>query len=283
MKIKNTLAFAVLIILVTACVGKTTAPSIFSNLDAILFASTRGGSDAYYLMKPDGTDVQKLNLGSLPVGVQIDRPIWVTVWNKFLFSATNDSNSDIYTVSPGGKGLDNLTNTPQIFETSPVVSSDGKYIAYVSIDLDLDIMVMNSDGKDSKNLTQSPARDTAAIWLPDSSHILFSSNRGGTPNIYSMDRDGKDVVDISKGPGLDSYSPSRRMGSRLYSIVTGLEKWICLSLILIMGLLSTLRIIPLKMWNLFGLLMENGSPFALIGMAAGIFSLSRQTGVHLPI
>ena len=196
-------------ILVAACGGdktkteEVTSPEVFSAAEGIVFASDRDGRDQFYLMTPDGKNTQALNLGTLPANAMIDRLLWVPAWEKFIFSASTGADSEIYTVEQGGRNLVNLTNTPAVFEASPVVSPDGKYIAFVGLDADLDIMVMKSDGSERKNLTQHPARDAAPAWLPDGS-LVFSSNRQGTPNIYSIKIDGSELTNISQGPGLDS-------------------------------------------------------------------------------
>ncbi len=52
-----------------------------------------------------------------------------------------------------------------------------------------------------RRLTKNPAIDTSPSYSPDASQITFTSDRGGTPQIYVMDADGDDPRRISFGRG----------------------------------------------------------------------------------
>src|SRR3546814_19740730 len=55
-------------------------------------------------------------------------------------------------------------------------------------------------------LTNHPAIDTSPSFSPDSREITFNSDRGGSPQIYVMNRDGSNVRRISRGQGY-YYTP----------------------------------------------------------------------------
>jgi TolB protein len=187
------------------------ASSVSMNLDeAIVFSSNRSGTSEYYLMNPDGSNVQPMNLGSFPGNALIDLPVWSREMNRFLLRVTIGSNSDIYIVGPKGDQVTNLTDTPDKVEADPVPSPDGEYIAFVGVASDLDVFIMRSDGRDRLNLTKHPAREVSPRWSPDSDEILFTSNREGTSNIFIVNRDGSGLKNLSEGSGQDvsfSWSP----------------------------------------------------------------------------
>jgi dipeptidyl aminopeptidase/acylaminoacyl peptidase len=61
----------------------------------------------------------------------------------------------------------------------------------------------------------NPANDEQPVWSPDGSKIAFTSNRGGNIDVYVMDADGTDPVNVSANPATDwmpAWSPD---GSRL--------------------------------------------------------------------
>jgi len=105
---------------------------------------------------------------------------------------------------------------------SPVWSSDGKRIAFVSDrDGDWEIYVMNADGTDQRRLTRSPGTDRAPAWSPDGSRIAFESDRGGDFDIYVIGSDGADerlLVDRSGNDLEPRWSPD---GDRIACIAQG--------------------------------------------------------------
>ena len=81
--------------------------------------------------------------------------------------------------------------------SDPQISPDGKWVAYVVGVVDKDANRVNTDiwtiaigGGEAKMLTNSPRHDRHPRWSPDSKHIVFESNRGGSYQIYTMASDG---------------------------------------------------------------------------------------------
>ena len=63
-------------------------------------------------------------------------------------------------------------------EGAPVVSPDGKWIAFTAMyDGNVDVFVMPADGGEPKRLTWHPGVDIATGWTPDSKKVLLHSNR----------------------------------------------------------------------------------------------------------
>ncbi len=76
-----------------------------------------------------------------------------------------------------------------------------------------DIWLRQVDGQESK-LTGSPADDLAPAWAPDSTRIAFETIRDGNGEIYVMNADGSNEVNISGHPaddGAPAWSPDGTM------------------------------------------------------------------------
>ncbi len=79
---------------------------------------------------------------------------------------------------------------------------------------DFDLYTATPDGKDIKQLTNTPGYDAEATVSPDGKKIIFTSERSGDLELYSMDIDGKNVKQITDAVGYDGgafYSPDSKM------------------------------------------------------------------------
>lgn len=65
-----------------------------------------------------------------------------------------------------------------------------------------DIFVMNADGSGVTQLSSGPAEDRDPIVSPDGARITFASNRTGNFELWVMDIDGANPVNISAGMGV---------------------------------------------------------------------------------
>ena len=91
---------------------------------------------------------------------------------------------------------------------SPKWSPDGKWLALTSTDGSpdgkADVCIMDIEGNQLRNLTQSPGVDEVGSWSPDSSKIVFFSNRDGNGEIYVMGSNGRKQVNLTNHPALDA-------------------------------------------------------------------------------
>src|SRR3970282_1788267 len=94
-----------------------------------------------------------------------------------LVSGTND----IYSITPDGTGVTQLTFTAGNNEVEPVVSPNGQKIAFTS-DVGAggsNIWVMGIDGSNPTKLTTSGS-DKNPTWSPDGTKIAFHTGSNGT-------------------------------------------------------------------------------------------------------
>ena len=83
----------------------------------------------------------------------------------------------------------------------PSSQVDNKVLIFASImeNGNPDIYTVRSDGSGLTNLTNHPAYDDHPFWSPDGARIAFESNRSGSTQIYVMDADGSDVIQVTDG------------------------------------------------------------------------------------
>jgi hypothetical protein len=102
---------------------------------------------------------------------------------------------DIYTISPDGTGLANLTNSPEIDDREPSWSPDQSEIAFASFrDSNYDIYVMPATGGSGINRSNFPgAHDREPAWSPTGTRIAFVSRR-------TFDNDDTYLMPAAGGP-----------------------------------------------------------------------------------
>jgi TolB protein len=96
-------------------------------------------------------------------------------------------------------------------ECPPVPQTKGKYLwaVYKSFD----IYIADLKGNITKELTNSPGYDAEATVSPDGKKIVFTSDRSGDLELWTMDRDGKNQKQITFGLGYDGgafFSPDSK-------------------------------------------------------------------------
>ena len=78
---------------------------------------------------------------------------------------------------------------PRAYE-HPRLSPDGTRVALSSNDQENDIWIWDLRRATLTRLTLDPGQDWFPVWTPDGRRIIFSSNRGGQPNLWWQAADG---------------------------------------------------------------------------------------------
>lgn len=94
--------------------------------------------------------------------------------------------NDLWKTTTAGGNATRLTSF-QGSEAQPVISPDGKYIAFTGeYDGNRDVYFMSIEGGEPQRLTYHPGADTAVGWTPDSKQVLFSSPRFSAPRNWQQ-------------------------------------------------------------------------------------------------
>lgn len=135
---------------------------------------------------------------------------------KIAFNTNRDGNDEIYLMDPDGSHLVNLTRHPAT-DIQPTWSPDGSKIAFVSDrDGNLEIYVINIDRSGLTRLTDHPHDDVSPSWA--GSKIAFIRDVGFFPEaleIFVMNDDGSDAVNVTVDPDFASAPSLSRDGSRI--------------------------------------------------------------------
>jgi Tol biopolymer transport system component len=140
---------------------------------------------------------------------------------KITFSSWRGAYDAIYTVEPDGSNLKQLTNEAHL-GVNPNWSPDGTEITYSeqgtanwspdgaevpSCEQGMggeDIAVMSADGSNLRVLCTNGTYGLDPTWSPDGTKLAYSSSG----DIYMMDSDGSNRVNLTKTPRVDELNPA---------------------------------------------------------------------------
>jgi len=160
----------------------------------IAFMSTRDGNPEIYVMNRDGSNVRRLtNNPASDV-----TPTWSPTGTQIAFVSDRSGSPQIYTMDADGLGL--IRKTSESYCDRPTWSpAPYNEIAYSSrTGPGFDIMVLDLATGERRQLTFGQGSNESPAYAPNGRHIAFSSSRAGKRQIYTIDRTGKDVRQITR-------------------------------------------------------------------------------------
>lgn len=141
---------------------------------------------------------KKKQVEKIPIPLEtVFSPDWSPDGRSVVFSAIQTGQTDIYLYEFETKKLKRLT-ADKSCDRHPRFSPDGTRIAFDSNHgkdpLSLryfkratyDIYVIRRDGSGARRLTMNPFDDQSPTWSPDGHRIIFTSNRNGFENLYTL-------------------------------------------------------------------------------------------------
>ena len=117
-------------------------------------------------------------------------PTWTPDGKHLVFVAHQNNISNLYRITSNGKKLEQLThfeNDTQVL--NPRCSPDGTNVAYSKAGMEgnLDVYIYSFATGLSNRITDDPAVDYLPVWHPDGKHITYTSHKGSTPNLYTVE------------------------------------------------------------------------------------------------
>ena len=180
-------------------------PSPSADGKQVVFSADFSSPDSQlhlWVANMDGGHLHRLTTNP---NAQIDEEsAWSPTANVIAFSSYDGTNSNIWSITPQGSRLVQLTSG-SLNNHSPTWSSNGQKIAFVSDRSGTnDIWIMNADGSGQKRLTTLLGEENNPSFSPDGSAIVFSETANDHSNLWIVNVDGTGLRQLTDNQFEDS-------------------------------------------------------------------------------
>lgn len=174
--------------------GIVAAPSISPDGDKIACVLSKDGNSEIYVLDIKGNIIKRLTKHR-----SIDSaPTWSPDGQMIAFSSDRSGSPQLYIMDSDGLNLHRLTYQSR-YNDSPIWSARGDRITFVSRTKAgrFDLASIDTSGTQYKILTEVGMNENPH-FSPDGKHIIFSSTRLSSGDIYTMDITGRNQRRITR-------------------------------------------------------------------------------------
>ena len=178
----------------TKGVGQNFLPVFSPDGTRIAFMSSRDGNSEIYIVNRDGRNLTRLtNNPAIDV-----TPTWSTNGTQIAFTSERTGSPQIWVVSIDGTGLrrisyesyaDRPTWSPPPYNEIAFAARTGQ---------GYDIKILNIGSGETRQITFGEGTNESPAWSPNGRHLAFMSTRAGRSQIFTTDRDGKNVRQLTR-------------------------------------------------------------------------------------
>lgn len=179
---------------VAAFPGIIAAPSVSPDGKRIACVLSKDGNSEIYILSTKGKIIKRLTRHRA-----IDSaPTWSPAGDRIAFSSDRSGSPQIYMMDDDGSNLTRLTYQGK-YNDSPIWSERGGRITFVSRTKygRFDLASIRVDGTDYRIMTEVGMNENPH-FSPDGKHIVFSSNRLGPRDIFTMDINGRNQKRLTR-------------------------------------------------------------------------------------
>lgn len=163
----------------------------------IAFMSTRDGNPEIYVINRDGSNLRRLTNHPAIDGT----PTWSPTGAQIAFTSDRSGSPQIYVIGSDGLNLKRITS--ESYCDRPTWSPPPyNEIAYTSRNgPGYDLKIYDLATGNISQLTNGEGSNESPAYAANGRHLAFMSTRRGKPQIFTIDRDGKNLRQITREGG----------------------------------------------------------------------------------
>lgn len=178
----------------TKGVGQNWLPVFSPDGQRMAFNSNRDGNPEIYVMNRDGSNLTRLTNNPATEST----PTWSPSGTQIAFTSDRTGTPQIYTVNPDGSGLRRITSESYADRAtwSPAPFNEIAFSAKTGPGFD--IKILNIGTGETRQITFGEGTNESPAWSPNGRHLAFMSTRAGRSQIFTVDRDGRNLKQLTR-------------------------------------------------------------------------------------
>ncbi len=178
----------------TKGMGQNFLPVFSPDGTRIAFLSMRDGNSEIYVMNRDGSDVRRVTNNPAIDG----SPTWSPTGTQIAFTSERTGTPQIYTMNVDGSGLVRRTSESYADRAtwSPAPYNEIAFTARTGPGFD--IKILNIASGETRQITFGEGTNESPVWAPNGRHLAFMSTRSGRSQVFTVDRDGRNLRQVTR-------------------------------------------------------------------------------------
>lgn len=178
----------------TKGVGQNWLPVFSPDGTRVAFVSSRDGNSEIYVINRDGSDLRRLTNNPA-----IDStPTFSPTGTQIAFTSERTGAPQIYVINVDGSGMRRISSESYADRAtwSPAPFNEIAFSARTGPGFDIKILSIG-DGT-TRQITFGEGTNESPAWAPNGRHLAFMSTRQGRSQIFTVDRDGRNLRQITR-------------------------------------------------------------------------------------
>jgi TolB protein len=166
----------------------------------LAFTSNRDGNSEIYVVNRDGSGMRRLtNHPAIDV-----TPTWSPTGTQIAFTSDRTGSPQIWVMNADGSELNKITNESWCDRPTWSVPPNNEIAYAAKTGAGFDIRIFDFATRTIRTITDGIGSNESPAFSPNGRHVAFTSTRAGKAQIFVVDRDGKNLRQLTRN-GMNRY------------------------------------------------------------------------------